>query len=598
MGDRRGRIARHALQRAAAVGVACHHIDGVADVGRAQRVGGAGRPRDVAAVALPLVADGAETIDIRQRVRCRQHLVLRRRAADRHRPGRRMIDMGDRRGRIARHALQRAAAVGVACHHIDGVADVGRAQRVGGAGRPRDVAAVALPLVADGAETIDIRQRVRCRQHLVLRRRAADRHRPGRRMIDMGDRRGRIARHALQRAAAVGVACHHIDGVADVGRAQRVGGAGRPRDVAAVALPLVADGAETIDIRQRVRCRQHLVLRRRAADRHRPGRRMIDMGDRRGRIARHALQRAAAVGVACHHIDGVADVGRAQRVGGAGRPRDVAAVALPLVADGAETIDIRQRVRCRQHLVLRRRAADRHRPGRRMIDMGDRRGRIARHALQRAAAVGVACHHIDGVADVGRAQRVGGAGRPRDVAAVALPLVADGAETIDIRQRVRCRQHLVLRRRAADRHRPGRRMIDMGDRRGRIARHALQRAAAVGVACHHIDGVADVGRAQRVGGAGRPRDVAAVALPLVADGAETIDIRQRVRCRQHLVLRRRAADRRRPGRRRIDVGDRRGPDCSPHALQRAAAVGVACHHIDGGGRRRPCPACRWRRSPP
>ena len=58
-------------------------------------------------------------------------------------------------------------------------------------------------------------------------------------------------------------------------------------------------------------------------------------------------------------------------------------------------------------------------------------------------------------------ERIGGAGRAGDVDPVALPLVADRAEPVGIRQRVRRRQDLVLLRRAADRHRPGRRIVDV-----------------------------------------------------------------------------------------------------------------------------------------
>ena len=49
--------------------------------------------------------------------------------------------------------------------------------------------------------------------------------------------------------------------------------------------------------------------------------------------------------------------------------------------------------------------------------------------------------------------------------------------------------------------------LTLVDRRGRRTRDALGRAMAVGVSRHHIDGVADVGIAQRVGRAGRPGDI-------------------------------------------------------------------------------------------
>src|SRR6185437_233816 len=105
---------------------------------------------------------------------------------------------------------------------------------------------------------------------------------------------------------------------------------------------------------------------------------------------------------------------------------------------------------------------------------------------------------------------------------VALPLVADRTEPVGIRQRVRGGKNLVLLRGAADRHRPGRGVVDIGDGRGRCTRLALQCAVAIGVARHHIDGMADIGIAERVGRASRAGDVDPVALPLVADRAEAV----------------------------------------------------------------------------
>ena len=48
---------------------------------------------------------------------------------------------------------------------------------------------------------------------------------------------------------------------------------------------------------------------------------------------------------------------------------------------------------------------------------------------------------------------------------------------------------------------------------------------AVGVLRHHIDGVTDVGIAQRIGAASRPGHIHPVTLPLVADHPEPIGIR-------------------------------------------------------------------------
>ena len=68
-------------------------------------------------------------------------------------------------------------------------------------------------------------------------------------------------------------------------------------------------------------------------------------------------------------------------------------------------------------------------------------------ALRRALAVREARHHTDAGADIGVAQRVGRAGGAGDIITVALPVIADRAQPVGIRQGVRRRQRLIFRRR-------------------------------------------------------------------------------------------------------------------------------------------------------
>src|SRR5439155_509914 len=167
------------------------------------------------------------------------------------------------------------------------------------------------------------------------------------------------------------------------------------------------------------------------------------------------------------------------RAGGAGA---LPAPVLLLVGHRAHAVGIGQRVAGRQSLALLGGAADRDGAGGRVIDVGHRAGGAAGDALGRAVAVGVAGDDGDGLADLGFGEREGRAGGAADVGAVGLPLVGHRAQAVGVGQRVAGGQNLALLGGAADRDGAGGQIIDVGDRAGGAAGHALGGAVAVGVA--------------------------------------------------------------------------------------------------------------------
>ncbi len=184
--------------------------------------------------------------------------------------------------------------------------------------------------------------------------------------------------------------------------------------------------------------------------------------------------------------------------------------ALPLVTQGTQTVIVGQRVLRRQRLALRHRAADRHRPGGQVIDIGHFTRRRRGHGFRRAIVIGVAHLNLHGLADIRIAQRVGGLGGIRNIIktarpVAALPLVTQGTQTVIVGQRVLRCQRLALRHRAADRHRPGGQVIDIGHFTRRRRGHGFRRAIVIGVAHLNPHGLADIRIAQRVGPGGRIR---------------------------------------------------------------------------------------------
>ena len=525
-----------------AVGVAGHDGDRRADVSLGQRVAAAGGAADVDSVALPLVVDRAQSVFVSQGIGCGERLVFGWCSADRDRTGRRVVDVGDWSDARAGDAFIGALAVGVTGYDGDRGADVGLGERVAAAGGAADVDTVALPLVVDRAQTVFVSQDVGCGEGLVFGRCAADGDRTGRRVVDVGDWTDARAGHAFAGALAVGVTGDDGDRGADVGLGQRVAAAVGSADVDPVALPLVADRAQTVFVGQGVGCGEGLVFGRCAADGDRTGRRVVDVGDWTDARAGDAFAGALAVGVTGYDGDRGADVGLGQRVAAAGGAADVDTVALPLVADRAQTVFVGQGVGCGEGLVFGRCAADGDCAGRRVVDVGHRSDARAGDAFAGALAVGVAGYDRDGGADVGLGQRVAAAGGAADVNSVALPLVTDRAQSVFIGQGIGCGEGLVLGRCAADGDCAGRRVVDVGHWTDACAGHAFAGALAVGVAGYDRDGGADVGLGQGVAAAGGSADVNAVPLPLVVDRAQTVFVRQGIGCGERLVFGRCSAD--------------------------------------------------------
>ena len=151
-------------------------------------------------------------------------------------------------------------------------------------------------------------------------------------------------------------------------------------------------------------------------------------------------------------------------------------------------------------------------------------------------SVGVAGGDADRFAYVGLAQGVGRAGGTGDGAAVGLPLVADGTQAVHIGQSVGSGQGLALSRRTGDGHGTRRSIVDVGHGGGGAAGDGFGSAMAVGVAGGNTDRLAHLGLTQGVGAAGSARDGAAVGLPLVADGTQTVHVGQGVGSGQGLAF--------------------------------------------------------------
>ena len=170
---------------------------------------------------------------------------------------------------------------------------------------------------------------------------------------------------------------------------------------------------------------------------------------------------ALAVGVAGRDCDGLADLGLGQRQGARGGACDVDAARFPLVADGAQHVNVGQGVGRRQGLALRGRAAEGHVARGRVVGVGYGQAGAAADTLGVALAVGVAGLHRDGFADLGLCQHQGAGGRAADDRIASLPLVADGAQHVKVGQSIGSRQGLALRGRAAQADSAGGRIVDV-----------------------------------------------------------------------------------------------------------------------------------------
>src|SRR4029077_20007477 len=86
----------------------------------------------------------------------------------------------------------------------------------------------------------------------------------------------------------------------------------------------------------------------------------------------------------------------------------------------------------------------------------------------------------------------------------------------------------------------GRYVIHVCYRGGWSACNTLRRAVPIRVACDHADRRADIGIAQLIGRCRGSADVAeartGIALPVIADRSEPIQVRKRIRGRERLVF--------------------------------------------------------------
>ena len=192
-----------------------------------------------------------------------------------------------------------------------------------------------------------------------------------------------------------------------------------------------------------------------------------------------------AVGVVSPYADLGPHIRIAEQVGRTGRA-GIHTATQPMIGDGAKAIGIRQRVRRRQRLVFRRRPRDRHRSGRRVVDVGNRRRHRTGDSFRCAMAIGVVRPYADLGPHIRIAEQVGRTGRA-GIHTATQPMIGDGAKAIGIRQRVRRRQHLVFRRRPRDRHRPGRGVVHRKDNSraggtiaGKVSDLRGQRVATIG----------------------------------------------------------------------------------------------------------------------
>ena len=137
--------------------------------------------------------------------------------------------------------------------------------------------------------------------------------------------------------------------------------------------------------------------------------------------------------------------------------------------------------------------------------------------LRRAVAIGITCHHGDGLAHLCLSQVQGASGRTADVDARSLPLIADRTQPIQIDQCIGCLQCLALSGTAGDRHAAGRVVVDIGYRQCGVAAERLGRANPIDIVGGNGNGLADLRLGQYQDGVGRTADVDAIGEPLEAD---------------------------------------------------------------------------------
>ena len=671
-----GQCTRHRLFGVKLVNIAGHDRDGLAHLVLGQGVGGLLCALDLQAIGQPLVVDFAHAVEVRQRVGRRQGFTLGGGAADQHFTGGFIVDVGHGFSGVALDDLIFAKAVGVGSPHREGLAHIALAQDVGRGGLAHDSDAISQPLVAHRAQAVEVCQEgevglqglallgqavdhdaagwvivhidhsgggftddeffgarpigvtgdhrdclvyLSLREYEAVRGSACDSHTSGtplvvdsargnaiqvgqriangelltlsgnavdfdtagHRVVDVDDGSRCFAFNRLRCPKTIGVTGNNADRLAHLGLRELVSrqiGAG---NVFIVCAPLVAHGALTVKVHQGVAGREGLVLGGGAADGHRAGSHIVDVGHRGAGAAGHGLFEAKGVGVAGFNTYRLVDIALQELVAVRGGTANGLTVGQPLVAYLTNrAVDICERVGGGEGLVLGGRAVYGHLASGKVVHISNRRGGHAGFGFLGAKSVRETGGYGDLFVDLVLGHGVERCSRPLNGLTVGLPLVAHRVlvHAVNVCHRVPCREGLALGGFARDGDRAGGGVVDVGHRRGGPTGEGLFCAKAVFVAGIERDGLVDVGLRQFVGGQVGPLDSHPVGEPLVANSAQAVGISQRVVRAQGLPLRGAATDAQVAGAKVVDVGD--GGACAAGlGLQRTKTIGVA--GVDG-----------------
>ena len=383
--------------------------------------------------------------------------------------------------------------------------------------------------------------------------RTADGDRTRRGIVNVGHGCGAGAADTLAGTLIVGVARDHRNHRADVGLYGGVGRTRRPTNGHAVAVPLVTDcPAQAVGIGQGIAGRQRVALGRgHVIDGDAAGRGIVDIDNGSDACTHDGFVGTLTIQIAGLDGDGRADIQITQRVGRAGGAPDGEPIAVPLVGHRTHPVHIGQGIGSGQDLIFGWRTTDSDRTRRGIVNVGHGRGTGTTDTLAGTLIVGVARDDRNHRADVGLDRGVGRTRRTADGHAIPIPLITDRpTQAVGIGQRVRCRQRVALGRgHVVDGDAAGRGIVDIADGSNTGTGQDLVRTLPIQVSDLHRHSGTDIIIIQYVGGAGGTANGYPVAVPLIAEGTQTIGVRDaRGICCKDLILGHRSGDGRRTDR--------------------------------------------------
>ena len=201
-----------------------------------------------------------------------------------------------------------------------------------------------------------------------------------------------------------------------------------------------------------MRGQERTVFSSRSRNRYFTSRQIIDVHNRSNTRAGNPLHRTKAIGVSCNNADRRIDIVVAQSIRITSRASDILSIALPLVTDRAQTIEVAERIGHGQCFIFGGNSRNVHRTSRQVVDILNWPEVQTSNVFSCSLEVCIGCNETNRGSDICIAQRVLALCRTRNIYSVTLPLERNKTDPIRICYTGKARRNRLVFHRCPEYH--------------------------------------------------------------------------------------------------------------------------------------------------